>query len=536
MAGTKAAAAADAPADPADEGRDPGRGLRAGEALRFVWTQLTSMRTALLLLFALALASIPGSLIPQRPNSPAAVRDFIAQYPALAPWYERLGLFDVFASPWFAAIYLLLFVSLIGCIVPRVGAYARQLRKPPPATPRNLSRLPVHATQPLGEADPTVTLDAAAAHLRRRRFRLRREAGSISAERGYLREFGNLLFHLSLIGVLIGVAWGSLFGFKGSAIVVEGQGFANNVTQYDELTSGPAFKPTDLEPFGVLVDRFSVRFETGSVQRGAAREFSADVRVLADGSVTPAKLEVNHPLTIKDTSVHLLGHGYAALVTVRDGAGNVAFSGPVVFLPQDGNFTSAGVIKAPDARPERLAFEGFFLPTGVIDMLGPRSLFPDALNPELVLNAWHGAPKAETGVPENVYTLDTRGLKQFESKGIPVRMLLKPGQHYDLPGKGGSITFDGWKRWTKLQVSRTPGMWLTLISVALAVTGLCLSLFVRPRRLWLRVADGRIEGAGLDRADARAGLDDDVADLLAAAAGESQAGRARVASTGSLGP
>ena len=50
----------------------------------------------------------------------------------------------------------------------------------------------------------------------------------------------------------------------------------------------------------------------------------------------------------------------AAWIAVRDGDGNVAFSGPVVFLPQDGNYTSYGVIKVPDARPYRLAFEAWY--------------------------------------------------------------------------------------------------------------------------------------------------------------------------------
>lgn len=93
--------------------------LRPAEAVRFVWTQLTSMRTALVLLFALALGAIPGSLLPQRPTSPVRVREFITDNPQLGGFYDAIGMFDVYASAWFAAIYLLLFVSLVGCIIPR---------------------------------------------------------------------------------------------------------------------------------------------------------------------------------------------------------------------------------------------------------------------------------------------------------------------------------------------------------------------------------------------------------------------------------
>ncbi|WP_156887512.1 cytochrome c biogenesis protein ResB [Propionicicella superfundia] len=508
-----------------DEGRTastaaPGGGrkrLGVLEALRIAWAQLTSMRTALLLLFLLALAAIPGSLVPQRPTAPLKVRDFAAQNPELAVWYDRLGLFDVYGSPWFAAVYLLLFVSLIGCIVPRIAVYAKAVRARPPATPRRLDRLPEWVRGPLAGRRPSEVLDAAEEHLRRRRWRVRRDDDSVSAERGYVREAGNLVFHLSLVVVLVGLAWTSLFGFRGTAVVVVGSGFTNTLTQYDELTAGGAFDPADLEPFTLSLDDFAVEFETGSVQRGAARSFDATVTVRTSAGETQQHLTVNEPLEIGGTEVHLLGHGYAPIVTVRDANGDVAYSGPVVFLPQDGNFTSSGVIKVPDARPYRMAFEGLFLPTGTVDTAGPRSLFPDALVPELVLNAWYGEPVAASGAPENVYTLDTTGLTQYTVDGAPVAMRLSPGDTYDLPGPGGSITFEGYKRWAKIQVSRTPGTWVTLGAVALAVTGLSVSLFVRPRRLWLRVAGGTVVAAGLDKADGRTGLDEDVAELLAAA-------------------
>ncbi|MGH3095550.1 MAG: cytochrome c biogenesis protein ResB, partial [Streptosporangiales bacterium] len=105
--------------EPADEVRQdldleaqppepPQLGARAGlvATLRWAWRQLTSMRTALFLLFLLAVAAIPGSLLPQRPANPGRVQQYFAQHPTLAPVLDRLSGFDVFGSPWFAAIYL----------------------------------------------------------------------------------------------------------------------------------------------------------------------------------------------------------------------------------------------------------------------------------------------------------------------------------------------------------------------------------------------------------------------------------------------
>ena len=100
--------------------------------LRWAWRQLTSMRTALILLFALAVASIPGSILPQRGNNPLLVDEWLEEQPTIGPILDRLGFFDVFGAPWFAAVYLLLFISLIGCVLPRVGVHWRAMRSQPP--------------------------------------------------------------------------------------------------------------------------------------------------------------------------------------------------------------------------------------------------------------------------------------------------------------------------------------------------------------------------------------------------------------------
>jgi cytochrome c biogenesis protein len=145
--------------------------LSARESAAWVWRQLTSMRVALILLFMLAVAAIPGSVVPQNDINPLAVGDFRARNPALSEWYDRLGLFDVYSAPWFAAIYLALLVSLVGCILPRSVQHWRAMRAAPPAAPRRLSRMPVYRRFEV-TATPGEVLDAARAELRGRRFRV----------------------------------------------------------------------------------------------------------------------------------------------------------------------------------------------------------------------------------------------------------------------------------------------------------------------------------------------------------------------------
>lgn len=494
---------------------------KVAEFARWVWTQLTSMKTALGLLFLLALAAIPGSIFPQRDISPIRVSDFKKANPIADKFLEPLGFYNVYSSPWFSAIYLLLFISLMGCIIPRMTTYARQLRSEPPRMPSRLDRLPHHLSTDVPDAaSATAVLDDAEAWLRKRRYRIRREEAGIRAEKGYLREFGNLLFHISLVILLVGVAWNSLLGYKGTAVVVEGQGFTNNITQYDDFAAGTWVDTDALPAFGVHLDDFRVAFETGPVQTGAARLFEADVQVTDRQGTHPDTIEVNEPLTIDGQLVHILGHGYAPRVTITDANGDVAYSGPTIFLPQDVNYRSNGVIKAPDARPQRIALEGMFLPTAVIGPDGPQSAFPDAFNPEVVLTGYYGPPQEETGRPENIYALNIVGMTQLKTGDEPWKAELRPGESADLPDGVGKVTFEGYQRWVKLQISRSPGLPLSGVAVGLAIVGLCLSLFVRPRRLWIKRVereDGvRLQIAGLDRIDGRTGLDDELAALSAA--------------------
>ena len=97
-----------------------------------------------------------------------------------------------------------------------------------------------------------------------------------------------------------------------------------------------------------------------------------------------------------------VGAGIASRVTHRTGSPDFAAQ-PAAGIENPGCSEDA-TTTAPDGRPERLAFQGFFLPTAVVDEQGPRSVFPDALNPAVFLNAWYGPPKVETGVPEGLRT------------------------------------------------------------------------------------------------------------------------------------
>lgn len=462
--------------------------LDTGGTLRWMWRQLTSMRVALILLFLLAIASIPGSFFPQRGIDPIAVETWIADAGTVGPILDTLGFFDVYAAPWFAAVYLLLFVSLIGCVLPRVGVHWKAMRSTPPPAPRNLSRMPVH-TEVGATGTPEQVLTATAEHLRSERWRVRTGDGWISAEKGYLRETGNLIFHLALIAVLIGVAVGALFGWRGNVIVREGTGFSNTLTQYDAWGGGRLSGPENLQPFRFTLEEFRVDFDRRPAQFGAPMLFEADVLLRPEPGATPepVRIEVNSPMVVNGTKVFLVGHGYAPTFEVRDGSGRTVFDDAVVFLPQDGSFTSTGVLKFPDAVPS-IGLQGLFLPTtAVTEELGPHSIFPAADDPSVFLSAWTGDLGMDSGAPQSIYRLVTDDMTQLGLQAI------RPGETWRLPDGAGEITLTGYERWASFQIAADPGKELTLAAAIIAILGLLGSLFIRRRRLWVRVAP---QGAG----------------------------------------
>ena len=497
-------------------------GIGAVGWLRWAWRTLTSMRTALVLLFLLAVASVPGSILPQRGTNPIRVNDYLANDPVKGRILDRLGMFDVFAAPWFAAVYLLLFISLAGCVIPRAVQHWRMVRARPPAAPRNLGRLPEHRL--VATAAPAdVTLGTAATWLRSARWRVDTAAydgrtGTVAAEKGYARETGNLLFHLSLLALLGAVAFGSLFGFKGTVIVREGSSFADTRAQFDAFSPGRFYSDSSLPPFAFTLKDFAADYQRGGQQNGAARDFSATVSLVRAPGEAPQQhvVAVNDPLDVDGVKVFLVGHGYAPTITVKDAKGEIVFRDSVVFLPQDGSFTSTGVVKVPDAVPQ-LGLQGFFLPTYAVDqVLGPHSTFPAPDDPAVFLSAWSGDLGLDSGRAQSVYRLDTSSMKRLGIKA------LQPGQTWALPDGAGTATFDGYVEWASFSVARDPGKELALVAAVLAIVGLALSLLVRRRRVWVRVTDAGsgatvVEVAGLTRTE-HASVADEV-DALASTLG-----------------
>jgi len=500
-------------APPASALATPGRPVNSGAAfLRNTWRGLTSMRTALILLFLLALASLPGALLPQWSLNQSKTAGYITAHPFWGPWLNRLGFFEVFASPWYSAIYLLLFISLIGCLLPRTFDFARQLRAVPVATPRNLARMPLHTEYTVTGDSVEVVADRVEKTLRGKHWRVARRTEAdgvqtISAEKGYLREVGNLVFHFSLVGLLVAIAIGKLFGYEGSVIKSvspDGGNFcSSSPVQYDTFRPGLSVDGTDMTPFCLQLKSFHAEY----ADSGQPLKFFTDVGYQAGAEAGsdvwhPARIQVNDPLRISGERVYLLGHGYAPTVRITFPNGQVREqSAPFVSADGDPMLLSSGVIKVPDPpgvpaaqiRRHQLAIAGLFAPTAADHGGIMTSVFPAADRPGLAVDIYQGDLGMESGAPQSVFAIDQ---KQVD-KGALVkqkRVNLYVGDSVTLPD-GTTVTFTGYTNWVSLQTSYDPAQLAALLFAVTLLIGLMISLTLKRRRLWFRMVPDAHRGA-----------------------------------------
>jgi cytochrome c biogenesis protein len=500
---------------------------------RNTWRALTSMGTALVLLFLLALGAIPGALLPQRSLNAGKVNEYLAAHPVLGPWLNRLQAFDVFSSFWFTAIYVLLFVSLVGCLTPRMVEHARSLRATPVAAPRNLARLPKHASAELaaGGAEVNALANRLAGRLKGWRTTIRHhdDAVEVAAEKGYLREFGNIVFHFSLLGLLVAVAVGKLFGYEGNVIVIadSGPGFCSaSPAAFDSFRAGNTVDGTSLHPICIRVNDFAAHY----LPSGQATSFAADIDYQAGRDLTannwrPYRLEVNHPLRIGGDRVYLQGHGYAPSFTVTFPNGQTRTS-TVQWRPDNPQtLLSSGVARidppagsypgAEQRRAHQIAIQGLLAPTEQLDGALLSSRFPALDAPAVAVDIYRGDTGLDTGRPQSLFNLDPRLIEQHRLTKEK-RVNLRVGQEVRIeagPAAGTVIRFDGAVPFVNLQVSHDPGQIWVLVFAITMMAGLLVSLLVRRRRVWVRLtpatqaaeSDGpgtvNVELGGLARTD-----------------------------------
>ncbi|MBA2322795.1 MAG: cytochrome c biogenesis protein ResB, partial [Pseudonocardiales bacterium] len=387
-----------------------------------------------------------------------------------------------------------------------------------------LSRMPHHAAGTL-DAAPDEVLARVRGRLRGWRVAVvgedDRGGVAISAERGYLREVGNLVFHLALVGLLVAVAAGTLFGYEGQVIVLTGGNqFCNTgILGYDSFKAGARVDGTALAPFCLKVDTFDAEY----LPNGAPDSFRADIGYqigdeLAsgpDGPWHPYPLEVNSPLRIVGDRVYLLGHGYAPVFTVTFPGGETRTvttqwrpADPSTLLSEGATkIDRPGLTDEAQRRRSQLAITGLFAPTSSGGKV-VTSVFPAPLRPEVAVDVLRGDLGLDDGRGQSIFEVDQRqvasgALTRVARANLPLGAALRLDD-------GTQVRFADLTQWVSLQVSHDPAELWVLVFAVLVLAGLGTSLTIRRRRFWVRLRpaagtdDGSrtvVEIGGLARTD-----------------------------------
>lgn len=499
------------------------------------WHWLTSMRTALALLFLLALGAIPGALLPQRSLNADNVADYLANNGKVAEIYDKLQFFDVFSSTWFNAIALLLFISLIGCILPRSVEHYRAMKQPPVRAPKNLKRLALHGEgsveKPLAEVEAEIAQALRGWNVAKySAAEDRAGVRSVAAEKGYAREFFNLMFHLGLVGMLAAMAIGRFVYYEGQVIVIASEReevnsqFCTTATaNFDSFRAGVLFDGTGLNQYCIEAHNFKADY----LPNGQAESFRSDIsyaqgeQIFADPKTwTHTTLKVNHPLRIGGDRVYLQGHGFAPTFTVTWPNGETRRQ-TVQFRPDDLTFfLSSGVMRFdppagmyPDLferRQQQLTIQGLFAPTAEWSGANNElltSAYPALRNPAVAIDIYRGDHGLDGGSSQSIFALDPSLIHSGQLQKIE-RVNLSEGESVTLDD-GTKVTFEGAEEFANYQVSYDPTQLWVLIFTVGALLSLVGSLVVKRRRIWVRYREVTptvtfVETAGLARTD-RAG-------------------------------
>lgn len=418
-----------------------------------LWDFFCSLKLSIFLLIALAVTSIIGTIIPQGSPPPEYLQT-ISQ--TKLQIYDKLGFFDMYHSWWFILLLYLLTVNLVACSIKRLPRVWKMIAEPTLVMDEGFEKSLSLTHEYKMPGDAATLRDKMTAFLKQEFAEpVVTEAGGgyhLFAQKNPYCRLGVYVVHLSIIIVFVGAIIGSFLGYKGFVNIVEGTSTSTAYTRTE--------KPIDLG-FAVKCEKFSVSF----YDTGAPKEFKSILTVLENGKPVPGyekiPVIVNDPLSYKGITFYQSSYGpagdgavYHFSVRGRNGGA------PVKLIARQGesvNLPGGGTMHVLEATQE------------------VRSFIPEFSGPAAKIEVHSPNGQAQSFI---VF----RNYPDFDEK------------------RGGELIFsyDGAdeKYYTGLQVAKDPGVWVVWLGCTLMVVGILMAFFMSHKRIWIRVAAGRVTLGG----------------------------------------
>jgi cytochrome c biogenesis protein len=475
-----------APMAPAVTGPSAMDGVDAG--LEWLWHFLSSMRVAMVIMLAIAVLGVLGSLLMQMPRDLVGISAQEAAWvdsvrPRYGGWTDlinALGFFNVFNSILFRILAAGLTISLTACSIHRIPGMVRTVRNPRvDVGPAFFEHAPQHEAivvrRSAAEAQAVVE-----GVLRGRRYRtLTAEDGTVHlyADRFRLAPFAGLIAHLSVIVIMAGAIIGGMYGYRNPEFMI---------------TEGETAKVAAEPGLSIQLLDFTDKYDP---QSGLPIDYASTIAVFKDGQqVDQHVVRVNDPYRYNGVTFYQAFYGPAATVTVKDAKGAVVLQSqgvPLAFSADDG--ARYGVLSIPNT----------------------------PYTAEITATTGGSDPVVKPGqLSVGIYT---NGATSFTDSRVIDQGT--PAQVGDL-----TVTFEREEQFTGLNIARDPGVPLIWIGSFLLFAGFLVRFTIPHKRLWARIVarpnGGAVVGlATLAQKDVTAGTEFEtiVSDIRTALSAPAQA-------------
>lgn len=268
--------------------------------LNSLWQFFASVKLTVVVLLALALTSIIGTLIPQN-QAPEAYYEAFGDF--LYRIYAVLDFYDMYHAWWFQLLLALLTLNIIVCSIDRLTSLGKIIFVRHPRFSIKRFRNAKKALSFHAEAAPDTLLEKSKAVVKRQ-FRYQRVevvegAKCIYAERGRWTRLGVYVVHLSIVLLIVGAMIGSIFGFEGFVNIPEGEG-TDTIRMRNNSAMGMRL------PFEIHCDDFDMQVYSN----GAPKEFRSALRLVKDGKTLLEKeIIVNDPIRFMGINIFQSSYG-----------------------------------------------------------------------------------------------------------------------------------------------------------------------------------------------------------------------------------
>lgn len=464
-----------------------------------VWKFFSSVKLAVVLLIILAIVSVIGTVIQQNESPEHYLREYSQTTINL---FEMLGFFDMYHTWWFVLLLFLFTANLTVCTLERFPHTLKIITAPlKPIEEDGLKAVPFKKeitfkdSMDKAEARAVMLLKA-----RRYRFIESREVPGMTqfvAQKGIYSRLGVYITHISIILIFVGALIGSFFGFKAFLNLPEGQAskvvYLRNEPMWDQIMTalGIAESPVIQNPQGgvpamplgyfVRCDDFDVEYyqKRQGMPTGMPSEYHSTLSVFdLDGrKILDKRIRVNDPLTHHGITFYQSSYG-----TIPGGQGKIVLN----VRPKAAPVSAAETVAIDPgasvyvASIDRTIKALGFAPYGIRNPATGEVQFYQTENEEFV------NPTIEI----EVYKGKQPVFKTF---------LLKADTQEPVMPEDYVISYrDYWgARYTGLQVTKDPGVWVVYTGFILLCIGPLIAFFGSHRKLWIRIQDRKGQAAVL---------------------------------------